>query len=44
MVFNYLIFAQKNMALPEGVPTVVEAADTEPAVVLNTLPESKRQN
>ena len=28
------------MALPEGVPTVEEAADTEPAVVLNTLPES----
>ena len=33
-------FRSKNMALPEGVPTVEEAADTEPAVVLNTLPES----
>ncbi|MDU2714351.1 MAG: single-stranded-DNA-specific exonuclease C-terminal domain-containing protein, partial [Streptococcus salivarius] len=33
-------FRSKNMALPEGLPTVEEAADTEPAVVLNTLPES----
>ena len=33
-------FRSKNMALPEGVPSVEEAADTEPAVVLNTLPES----
>ena len=28
------------MSLPEGLPSVEEAADTEPAVVLNTLPES----
>ena len=40
MVFNYLISAQKNISLPEGLPTVEEAADTEPAVVLNTLPDS----
>jgi len=33
-------FRSKNMSLPEGLPSVEEAADTEPAVVLNTLPES----
>ncbi|MFR2062995.1 MAG: hypothetical protein ACLS36_00935 [Streptococcus sp.] len=33
-------FRSKNMALPEGLPTVEEASDTEPAVVLNTLPDS----